>query len=60
MDTLRFRWRFAPSGEGFLRVFVDDELVREIDQRFGARRHPMSRPSSSLQAAARSRRVRIE
>jgi hypothetical protein len=33
VNTLRFNWRFAAAGEGFLRVFVDGSLVREIDQR---------------------------
>jgi hypothetical protein len=33
VNILRFDWRFAAAGEGFLRVFVDDVLVREIDQR---------------------------
>jgi formylglycine-generating enzyme required for sulfatase activity len=34
VNTMRFNWRFAAAGEGFLRVFVDDILVREIDQRY--------------------------
>jgi formylglycine-generating enzyme required for sulfatase activity len=33
INTLRFNWRFDAAGEGFLRVFVDGSLVREIDQR---------------------------
>ena len=33
VNTLRFNWRFAAAGEGFLRVFVDGNLVRELDQR---------------------------
>ena len=33
VNTMRFNWNFAASGEGFLRVFVDGILVREIDQR---------------------------
>ncbi|MDO8706573.1 MAG: hypothetical protein Q7J84_16675 [Sulfuricaulis sp.] len=33
-NTLRFNWRFVSGGEGFVRIFVDDRLVREIDQRF--------------------------
>jgi len=32
-NLLRFDWRFAEAGEGVLRVFVDGNLVREIDQR---------------------------
>jgi len=33
VNTMLFNWRFAATGEGFLRVFVDGILVREIDQR---------------------------
>lgn len=33
VNTLRFNWRFAAAGEGFLRVYVNNLLVREIDQR---------------------------
>jgi len=33
VNTLRFNWQIAAAGEGFLRVFVDGNLVREIDQR---------------------------
>jgi hypothetical protein len=33
VNTMRFNWSFTASGEGFLRVFVDGILVREIDQR---------------------------
>lgn len=36
VNRLRFKWRFASGGEGFLRVFVDGMLVREIDQRHAA------------------------
>jgi PKD repeat protein len=33
-NTLEFTWLFGAGGEGYLRFFVDDTLVREIDQRF--------------------------
>lgn len=33
VNKLRFHWRFGAAGQGFLRVFVDGMLVREIDQR---------------------------
>lgn len=33
MSALRFRWRFRTAGEGYLRIFVDGRLVREMDQR---------------------------
>lgn len=33
INTLRFNWRFAAGGEGLLRVFVNENLVRYIDQR---------------------------
>jgi len=33
VNTMRFNWQFAAAGEGYLRVFVNDNLVREIDQR---------------------------
>ncbi|HEX6095648.1 MAG TPA: S8 family serine peptidase [Thermoanaerobaculia bacterium] len=33
VSTLRFHWRFRAAGEGFLRVFADGRLVREMDQR---------------------------
>lgn len=33
INTLRFNWRFAAGGEGFLRVFVNEHTVRKIDQR---------------------------
>ncbi|HOW80717.1 MAG TPA: hypothetical protein PK406_14830 [Verrucomicrobiota bacterium] len=32
-NTLRFNWRFATGGEGLLRLFANEKLVREIDQR---------------------------
>lgn len=32
-NTLRFNWRFASGGEGFVRIFVDDQLVHKMDQR---------------------------
>jgi hypothetical protein len=31
-NTLSFNWRFASTGEGFVRVFVDDVPVAEIDR----------------------------
>jgi hypothetical protein len=34
VNKLRFNWRFGAQGEGFLRVFVDGVLVRELDQRY--------------------------
>jgi hypothetical protein len=34
VNKMRYTWRFGTAGEGFLRVFVDGMLVREIDQRF--------------------------
>ncbi len=33
VNKMRCSWRFSAGGEGFLRVFVDGMLVREIDQR---------------------------
>ena len=33
VNTMRLNWQFAAAGEGFLRVYVDGILVREIDQR---------------------------
>ncbi len=33
-NTLRFNWRFTSGGEGLLRVFVNENLVSQIDQRF--------------------------
>ena len=33
-NTLRFSYRFRVGGEGLLRVFIDDEVVRELDQRY--------------------------
>jgi pimeloyl-ACP methyl ester carboxylesterase len=33
VNTMRFNWSFPVAGEGFLRVFVDGILMREIDQR---------------------------
>jgi hypothetical protein len=33
VNTVRFNWSFSAVGEGFLRVFVDGILMREIDQR---------------------------
>lgn len=33
VNTMSFGWRFSPGGEGYLRVFVDDVLIREIDRR---------------------------
>ncbi|MBK8168488.1 MAG: hypothetical protein IPK64_21265 [bacterium] len=33
-DTLRFSYRFATGGEGLLRIFVNENTVREIDQRY--------------------------
>ncbi|MEI2774003.1 MAG: hypothetical protein V9G98_25915, partial [Candidatus Competibacter sp.] len=33
-NTLRFSYRFAAGGEGLLRVFVNENTVREIDQRY--------------------------
>ena len=32
-NVLRFDYRFADAGEGYLRIFVDGTLVRELDQR---------------------------
>jgi len=32
-NVLRFNWKFNSAGEGLLRVFVNGELVRQIDQR---------------------------
>lgn len=34
VNTLRFDWVFASAGEGLLRVYVDDNPVRTIDQRY--------------------------
>ena len=34
VNTLRFSYRFVEGGEGFLRVFVNENTVREIDQRY--------------------------
>lgn len=34
VNTLRFSWRFASAGQGILRIFVNGDLVREIDQRY--------------------------
>lgn len=34
VNTLRFNWHFASAGEGYVRIFVDDVLVREMDQRY--------------------------
>lgn len=34
VNMLQFNWAVDSSGEGLLRVFVDGELVREIDQRY--------------------------
>ena len=33
VSTLRFNWKFTAAGEGYVRVFVGSDLVREIDQR---------------------------
>ena len=33
-NTLRFSYQFTAGGEGFLRVFVNEDTVREIDQRY--------------------------
>jgi hypothetical protein len=33
VNTMRLNWRFEATGEGFLRIFVDGNPVREIDQR---------------------------
>ncbi len=33
-NTLQFSYQFAASGEGLLRVFVNENTVREIDQRY--------------------------
>ena len=32
-NTLRFNWRYTSGGEGLLRVFVNENLVSQIDQR---------------------------
>ena len=32
-NTLRFNWRFTDGGEGLLRVFVNENLVSQLDQR---------------------------
>jgi hypothetical protein len=34
VSAMRFHWRFRTAGEGFLRIFVDGRLVRELDQRY--------------------------
>ncbi len=34
VNRLRFNWRFASGGEGFMQVFVNENLVGQLDQRF--------------------------
>jgi hypothetical protein len=34
VNVLRFAWSFDAGGEGLVRVFVDGDLVHEIDQRY--------------------------
>src|SRR6266581_4515527 len=34
VDTLSFHWQFVPGGEGMLQVFVNENWVGSLDQRF--------------------------
>jgi len=34
VDTMKFHYEFTPLGEGYLSIWIDDRLVRSMDQRY--------------------------